>query len=116
MGGSTSIPAAGDFVQVRTRSWLVESVTGEAALLRARLACIDDDAQGETLEVLSRDEVDASIIADSRVSVFENSGTDDPEVFSAYLRSIRWNTATAADRKLRALLVDTVGPSGVCFF
>jgi hypothetical protein len=46
---------------VRTRRWLVESVPGGDTLVRARLACIDDDAQGETLEVLWRDEVDASV-------------------------------------------------------
>jgi SNF2 family DNA or RNA helicase len=100
MEGSDSVPTPGDFVEVRTRRWLVEDVTGGVAQVRARLACIDDDAQGETLEVLWRDEVDASVVADSHLSVFENPGTDDPEVFSAYLRSIRWNTATAADRKL----------------
>jgi hypothetical protein len=100
-----SIPAAGDFVEVRTRRWLVESVAGADMGLRAQLACIDDDAQGETLEVLWRDEVDAAVVADSHLSVFENPGTDDPEVFSAYLRSIRWNTATAADRKLLQALV-----------
>ena len=92
-----SIPSPGDFVEVRTRHWLVESVTGADTLIRARLACIDDDAQGERLEVLWRNEIDASVVADSHRSVFENPGTDDPEVFSAYLRSIRWNTATAAD-------------------
>jgi hypothetical protein len=27
-------------------------------------------------------------------------GTDDPTVFAAYLRTLRWNTATAADRDL----------------
>jgi superfamily II DNA or RNA helicase len=100
MLGSLSTPTAGDFVEVRTRRWLVESVIGEDALVRARLACIDDDAQGERLEVLWRDEVDASVIADGHQSLFENSGTDDPQVFSAYLRTLRWNTATAADRKL----------------
>lgn len=94
------MPTAGDFVHLRTRRWLVEGVSGAEALIRARLACIDDDAQGETLEVLWRDEVDASVIADGHLSIFENPGTDDPEVFSAYLRSVRWNTATAADRKL----------------
>jgi SNF2 family DNA or RNA helicase len=47
-----------------------------------------------------RDELDASVLADGHLSVFEDPGTDDPEVFSAYLRSIRWNTASAADRKL----------------
>ena len=100
MGGSATVPAPGDFVEVRTRRWLVESVSGAETLVRTRLACIDDDAQGETLEVLWRDEVDATVIADGHQSVFDNPGTDDPEVFSAYLRSIRWNTATAADRKL----------------
>jgi hypothetical protein len=100
MQESASVPTAGDFVELRTRRWLVESVTGGDAFVRARLACIDDDAQGETLEVLWRDEVDASVMADSHLSLFENPGTDDPAVFSAYLRSIRWNTATAADRKL----------------
>jgi hypothetical protein len=97
---SLSTPKAGDFVDVRTRRWLVENVIGEGSLARTKLACIDDDAQGERLEVLWRDEVDASVIADGHQSVFENLGTDDPEVFSAYLRSVRWNTATAADRKL----------------
>jgi hypothetical protein len=100
MRDSASIPMAGDFVEVRTRRWLVESTMGGESLVRARLACIDDDAQGEMLEVLWREEIDASVIADSHLSVFEKPGTDDPTVFSAYLRSIRWNTATAADQKL----------------
>ena len=75
-------------------------MSGARSLIRARLACIDDEAQGETLEFLWNDEVDASIVANGHLSIFENPGTDDPEVFSAYLHSIRWNTATAADRKL----------------
>jgi hypothetical protein len=70
---SASVPAAGDFVEVRTRRWLVAGVTGGDALVRARLACIDDDAQGETLKVFWRDEVDATIIANGLVSVFEKS-------------------------------------------
>src|SRR5262245_19687243 len=100
MQAGASVPATGDFVEVRTRRWLVQRVTGSGSIVRASLACIDDDAQGETLEVLWHDELDASVIADGRQSIFDNPGTDDPEVFSAYLRSIRWNTATAADRKL----------------
>ncbi len=93
-------PVPGNFIEVCTRRWLVEAVSGSGAQLRVRLACVDDDAQGETLEVLWRDELDASVLADGHLSVFQNPGTDDPQVFSAYLRSIRWNTATAADRKL----------------
>ena len=68
-----SVPAAGDFVEVRTRRWLVESITDNTLVL-ARLACIDDDAQGERLEILisGRGRLNASIIADSHMSVFEN--------------------------------------------
>jgi superfamily II DNA or RNA helicase len=99
MSADAFAPTAGDFVRLRTRHWLVEDVSGPESPLRVRLACIDDDAQGETLEVLWHDEIDASPIVEG-LSAFEHPGTDDPEVFSAYLRSIRWNTATAADRKL----------------
>ena len=38
MGSSTSVPTAGDFVEVRTRRWLVESMSGADALVRARLS------------------------------------------------------------------------------
>ena len=100
MLGTPPMPTVGSFVHVRTRRWLVEGVSGRNGLLRVRLACIDDDAQGEALEVLWQDELDAVIIADGERSVFDSPGTDDPSVFSAYLRSIRWNTATAADRRL----------------
>jgi len=46
-------PQSGDFVRVRTRRWLVEG-EGSAGdgLTTLRLACVDDDAQGETIEVL----------------------------------------------------------------
>jgi hypothetical protein len=83
MRDNASIPMAGDFVEVRTRRWAVDGIAGGESLVRARLACIDDDAQGEMLEVLWRDEVDASVIADSHLSVFEKPWTDDPTVFSA---------------------------------
>lgn len=44
--------------------------------------------------------MDAAIVANGQLSGLGGPGTDDPSVFSAYLRSIRWNTATAADRRL----------------
>jgi hypothetical protein len=41
-------PQRGDFVRVRTRRWLVEDerAVGDG-LTTVRLACVDDDAQGE---------------------------------------------------------------------
>jgi hypothetical protein len=86
MLSNASVPEAGDFVEARTRRWFVESVSGGETRVRTRLACIDDDAQGETLEVLWHDEIDALVLADGQECIFNNPGTDDPEVFSAYLR------------------------------
>jgi SNF2-related domain len=62
----------GSFVQLRGRPWLVEALRGDATDLQTlTLSCIADDAQGERLEVLA-----------------------------AHLRTIRWRSATAADRDL----------------
>ena len=48
-------PQRGDFVRVRTRRWLVEDEHGVGDGLTALpLACIDDDAQGETVAIAAR--------------------------------------------------------------
>ena len=94
-------PQRGDFVRVRTRRWLVEDERSAGEGLTAlRLACVDDDAQGEVVEVLWDAELDGSVLKDEGWASVAKFGTDDPSVFSAYLRALRWNTATAADRDL----------------
>ena len=60
------VPAAGQTVRVRQRQYLVEDIipaprTGESTLVR--MACVDDDAQGQPLDVLWERELDAEIIA-----------------------------------------------------
>jgi hypothetical protein len=69
-------------------------------LTALRLACVDDDAQGEVVEVLWDAELDGSVLRDEGWNSVAKLGTDDASVFSAYLRTLRWNTATAADRDL----------------
>jgi superfamily II DNA or RNA helicase len=69
-------------------------------LTALHLACVDDNAQGEVIEVLWDAELDSSILKDEGWATVAKLGTDDPSVFSAYLRALRWNTATAADRDL----------------
>jgi hypothetical protein len=55
-------PQRGDFVRVRTRRWLVEDERSAGDGLTAlRLACVDDDAQGEVVEVLWDAELDGSV-------------------------------------------------------
>jgi hypothetical protein len=65
-----------------------------------RLSCIADDAQGEQIEVLWDAEIGARIIQDDTWSQIGRGAPDSPEVLAAYLRAIRWRTATAADRDL----------------
>src|SRR5258708_9077116 len=95
-----SVPQRGDFVRVRSRRWLVEDERPIEGLKTLSLACVDDDAQGELAEVLWDAEIDGSVLGDEGWASVANRGTDDPSVFSAYFRTLRWNTATAADRDL----------------
>lgn len=96
-------PDVGALVQVRSRRWLVEEVVGsdapgESALVR--LACVDDDNQGQTLEVLWQYEPDRWILSDEGWADLASEGLDDPRLFAAYLHTLRWNCTTATDSRL----------------
>src|SRR5271169_2840841 len=100
-GGSMRLePQRGDFVRVRSRRWLVEDEPAIDGLRALRLACVDDDAQGETAEILWDAEIDGEILGDEGWASVARLGTDDPSTFAANLRTLRWNTATASDRDL----------------
>src|SRR4051794_15195414 len=97
-GGMQIIPQRGDFVRVRTRRWLVEGERERGASLTSlTLACVDDDAQGETAEIVWAAELDGELLGDEGWSSVARSGTDDPTVFAAYLKTLTWSTATAGD-------------------
>jgi SNF2 family DNA or RNA helicase len=88
-------------VRVRTRTYLVESTepsAGHGTLVR--LACLDDDAQGQELTVIWEVELDREIVgADSWRSI-GSKGFDSPRAFGAYIHTLRWNCVTATDPKL----------------
>ena len=95
------LPLPGTFVEARGRRWLVEDHrTISDGLEALGLSCIDDDAQGETIELAWTAEIEPRSLALDAPASLARNGTDDPSVFSAYLRTLRWNTATAADRDL----------------
>jgi ERCC4-related helicase len=95
------LPLPGEFVEVRARRWLVECVDGgDERLSVLSLSCIDDDAQGEQLSVVWDAEIGARLIDDDPWAQIAQNGTDDPEVFAAFLRTLTWRTASAADRTL----------------
>ena len=96
-------PAQGDIVRVRSRRYLVEEVTvpvepGDDHLIR--LSCLEDDAEGEELQVLWQSEVDAERIAEADWSKLSKGDFDSTKHFAAYYRTLRWNTVTSTDPKL----------------
>lgn len=93
----------GQVVRVRSRQYLVEDLTpptrhGDATLVR--LSCLEDDALGEPLEVLWEHEVDARVLGKSSWEAVAERGFDRPELFSAYLHTLRWGCVTSTDPRL----------------
>lgn len=93
----------GQIIRVRSRQYLVEEVIPsgtEAGDTRVRLACLEDDAQGDSLEVFWEREIDARVLEASSWEAVANRGFDNPRYFSAYLHALRWNCVTSTDPKL----------------
>ena len=93
----------GQIVHVRSRQYLINEVVpppqpGHATLLR--LSCLEDDAQGDALEVLWEHELDARVLGRASWDRVTTRGFDRPELFSAYLHTLRWSCVTATAPKL----------------
>ena len=92
--------SAGQIVRVRTRHWLVEDVAPSPTSTWLRLSCVDDDAQGEALEVLWEAELDGQILDAEAWAQIGHKGFDDSRHFAAYFNTLRWHCITATDPKL----------------
>ncbi len=96
-------PQRGDIVFVRQRRYLVEDIIPPPSATECtlvRLACLDDDAQGQLLDALWEMEVDAQVLGGEAWSNIATRGFDPPRQFSAYYHTLRWNCVTATDPKL----------------
>lgn len=103
MEAHISIPEPGQIVSVRQRLYLVEQVIppvnrGDSTL--STLSCVDDDAQGQQLEVLWERELDGHIVSGEDWAAIASRGFDPPERFAAYLNTLRWNCVTSTDANL----------------
>ena len=92
-------PRIGQFVSLRGRLWLVEDEP-VAPYDGHLLACVDDDAGGETVRVLWPAEIDARLRDEEAWDALGLGGGDGPAAFAAYLRTVKWRTATATERDL----------------
>ena len=88
----TAAPEAGQIVRVRQRQYFVEEIVppnpGDDLTL-VRMACLDDDAQGQPLEVLCEKEVDSEIVTPEAWQEIASQGFDPPKLFSAYLHMLQ---------------------------
>jgi hypothetical protein len=97
------IPAQGAIVYVRQRQYLVEQIVappraGDATVVH--LSCIDDDAQGQPLQILWEHELDAEIRSAEPWNKLAERGFDPADRFAAYLNTMRWNCVTSTDARL----------------
>jgi len=97
------LPEVGELVYLRSRRWLVEELvesttTGGSSIVR--LACADDDAQGQALDVFWDYELDRRILEEEGWQDLAAKGFDAPRQFAAFLHTLRWNCVTATDPNL----------------
>ena len=103
MTAKVSTPEPGAIVRVRQRLYLVEDVSsapqpGDATVVR--MSCVDDDAQGQALDVLWELELDAEIVGAESWDSLVSRGFDPPDQFGAYFNTLRWNCVTSTDPSL----------------
>jgi SNF2 family DNA or RNA helicase len=96
-------PRIGEVVRVRSRRYLVEDVSpppepGDDTLVR--LSCLEDDAEGEELQVLWERELDSARLDEADWSKLRRGEFDPTKFFAAYYRTLRWNTVTSTDPNL----------------
>ena len=97
------IPEPGQIARIRQRLYLVEKITKGKSVKDATLvsmSCVDDDAQGQPLDALWENEIEAEIISGENWDAIARCGLDEPGIFSAYLNTLKWNCVTATNPKL----------------
>jgi len=100
---SIGLPEPGQIARVRQRLYLVERTTPgplAADSTLVGLSCVDDDAQGQPLEVLWQREIDTEILTGEAWESIAKRGFDQAKLFSSYLNTLRWNCVTSTDPRL----------------
>ncbi len=103
MSETATIPKPGQIATVRQRTYLIEEVVQPQRAVDStlvRLSCVDDDNQGQPLEVLWERELDPLIQTGEAWDAIAKRGFDESKLFSAYLNTLRWNCVTSTDPRL----------------
>lgn len=103
MTSTTELPVPGQIARVRQRLYLVEGTVapprpGDSTLVS--LSCVEDDAQGQRLDVLWEREIDPEVMTGEAWDSIAKRGFDPAKLFAAYLNTLRWNCVTSTDPRL----------------
>ncbi len=103
--GILAVPEIGQTARVRNRQWAVSDVRrnalGDESSHLIDLVSVEDDAEGETLQVIWELEPAAAVLAHGTLP--EVDGFDPPERLQAFLDAVRWGSIASADsRQLQA--------------
>ena len=103
MTSTAELPVPGQIARVRQRLYLVESTVappraGDSTLVS--LSCVEDDAQGQRLDVLWEREIDPEVITGEAWDLIAKRGFDPSKLFAAYLNTLKWNCVTSTDPRL----------------
>lgn len=93
----------GQIARIRQRTYLVEEVVPPrraAENTLVRLSCVDDDNQGQPLEVLWEKELDPILMTGESWESVAAKGFDDSLLFGAYYNTLKWNCVTSTDATL----------------
>jgi SNF2 family DNA or RNA helicase len=90
----------GDLVRLRSRNWLVEDSEKSKEGTLLRLACVEDDSQGEPLQVVAEVELGIQKLDEEAIQKIGRKGFDDPRKFSAYINTLKWQCVTATNPRL----------------
>ena len=103
MAEITEALAPGQIARVRQRTYLIEEIVKPRRVADStlvRLSCVDDDNQGQPLEVLWENELDPQVLTGEAWGSVASKGFDDSRLFAAYLNTLKWNCVTSTDPKL----------------
>ena len=97
---TSAVPEQGQIVRVRHKAWAVTAVTlsgrgTQTPVHRVSLECLSDDDLGHEIQVIWEREV-APVALESS-SLPRPSGLDAPETLDAFLRALRWSSASLAE-------------------
>jgi hypothetical protein len=79
-----SLGESGTFVRARGRTWFVEARSGPGTVKSASLVSVEDDSQGERLELNLEIEIDAQVVDPDDWSSLHETSFEGPERLGAY--------------------------------